>query len=173
MTHALRIVFVVAASVAVGACAPKPAPVDTSADVAAIKKMQERELAAVGTGSADTALAVYTSDVIMMPPGEPAIVGSAALRTWFENATKDNNFSGNYTTNDVDVSGDLGVVHYVGQLTVTPKKGGPAMTEVIKGVHVYKRQADGSWKIAQDVWNSDAPPPAAAPAAPSPPTKKK
>jgi ketosteroid isomerase-like protein len=26
---------------------------------------------------------------------------------------------------------------------------------MIKGIHVYKRQADGSWQMAQDVWNSD------------------
>jgi ketosteroid isomerase-like protein len=24
-----------------------------------------------------------------------------------------------------------------------------------KGIHIYKRQADGSWKMVQDVWNSD------------------
>jgi hypothetical protein len=32
------------------------------------------------------------------------------------------------------------------------------VTERIKGIHVMKRQPDGTWKIAQDVWNSDAPP---------------
>ena len=163
--------FVPFAVVAIAAaCAPKATPVDTSADVAAIKKMQDHELAAVGSGNVDSAVTPYTSDVIIMPPGEAAITGTAALRAWFENFTKDNTIAGSYSTNDVEVSGDLGVVHYVGTLTVTPKKGGPAVTETIKGIHVYKRQSDGSWKIARDVWNTDAPPPAPAPA---PPAKKK
>jgi ketosteroid isomerase-like protein len=35
------------------------------------------------------------------------------------------------------------------------------VTETIKGVYVLHRQADGSWKIAMDVWNADAPPPGA------------
>jgi ketosteroid isomerase-like protein len=57
----------------------------------------------------------------------------------------------------VQVVGDVGIVHYTGEMTATPKKGGKPATEIIKGLHIYKRQADGSWKIAQDVWNTDAP----------------
>ncbi len=162
MTHSREILLTAAAIAALAGCAPKAAPVDTSADVAAIKAMQDRELAAVKSGNADTALAVYTSDVMMMPPGEPAIQGAAALRKWFVAFTKDFSATGKYTTNDVQVAGDIGVVHYVGELTMTPKAGGTPMTEAIKGIHIYKRQPDGTWKIAQDVWNSDAPPPPAA-----------
>jgi ketosteroid isomerase-like protein len=171
MRHTRPIVLLAVAAAA-AACAPKATPVDTSADVAAIKTMQDHELAMVGSGNVDSAVTPYTSDVLIMPPGEAAIMGTAALRSWFENFTKDNTIAGSYSTNDVEVSGDLGVVHYIGTLTVTPKKGGPAMTETIKGIHVYKRQPDGSWKIAQDVWNTDAPPPDAAPS-PPPPAKKK
>lgn len=171
MTHVRRITLLFATATTVAACATKPAPADTSADVAAIKKMQDRELAAVASGNADSALAVYTNDVIVMPAGEPALNGDAAVRGWFEAFTKDNNVAGNYTNNDVEVSGDLGIVHYTGTLTVTPKNGGPAVTEAIKGIHVYKRQPNGSWRIAQDVWNSDAPPPNATAAAP--PSAKK
>jgi ketosteroid isomerase-like protein len=147
------------------ACAPKPAPIDTSADVAALRAAQDHEAAMISSGNVDSALTPYTSDVVMMPPNEPAINGTAALRTWFEALLKDNSASPRYTGFEADVSGDLAVVRYTGELTVTPKKGGAAMTETVKGIHVYKRQADGSWKIAQDVWNADAP-------SPPPPAKK-
>ena len=43
-------------------------------------------------------------------------------------------------------------------MIVTPRAGGEAVTETFKGIHVYRRQADGSWKIAQDAWNMDAAP---------------
>jgi ketosteroid isomerase-like protein len=33
------------------------------------------------------------------------------------------------------------------------------MPEALKGIHIYRRQADGSWKITHDAWNFDAPPP--------------
>jgi len=77
--------------------------------------------------------------------------------------------SGRYTSSDVTISGDLAVVRYTAELTMTPKAGGSPATERIKGIHVMKRQSDGTWKIAQDVWNSDAP--AVAPTLP--PAKKK
>jgi hypothetical protein len=31
------------------------------------------------------------------------------------------------------------------------------VTETIKDIHVYQRQADGSWRIYGDVWNADPP----------------
>ncbi|MCH7490100.1 MAG: hypothetical protein IID05_05335 [Gemmatimonadetes bacterium] len=44
-------------------------------------------------------------------------------------------------------------------MTLTAVGGGDPMLDVGKGFHVYRRQRDGSWKIAQDIWNSDNPPP--------------
>ncbi|MCZ6702420.1 MAG: hypothetical protein O6940_05190 [Ignavibacteria bacterium] len=43
-------------------------------------------------------------------------------------------------------------------LTITPVDGGESIMETGKCIHVYKRQADGTWKIAQDIWNMDNPP---------------
>lgn len=167
MTRAQRTLLACAALSAVVACAPKeaapPAAVDTSADVAAVKAAQDRELVAVSSGNTDTVLSVFASDAVFMPPGEPALVGSAAMRPWVDGMNKAVTMSGKYTTADVQVVGDVAIVHYTGALTVTPKaKGAKPMTETIKGIHIFKRQADGSWKIAQDVWNTDAPTPAPA-----------
>lgn len=161
MTRVREMLLAAATTVAIAACAPKATSVDTSADIAALKKMQERELAAVFSGNVDTALTVYTSDVAMMPPGEPAVNGTEGVRKWLEGFYKDNSASGKYTSADVQVAGDWAVVRYTGELTATPKKGGKPMTETIKGVHIYRRQPDGGWKISQDVWNSDAAPPPA------------
>ncbi len=36
--------------------------------------------------------------------------------------------------------------------------GGP-ISDVGKFVEIFKRQADGSWKIHVTIWNSDKPPP--------------
>jgi len=156
------IVLVVAAAALQG-CASKaeqPAAAgqaNTEKDVAAINAVQDREIATVAAASADSLLAVVANDAEYMPPDEPAVRGHDALKKWAENMFSQGSFSGRYTSSDVTVSGDLAVARYVGELTMTPKAGGAPVTERLKGIHVMKRQPDGSWKIAQDVWNSDAP----------------
>jgi len=156
--------LVVAFSVACGGAAT---PVNTEADVAAINAVREREMGFVNSGNPDSLSAVYASDVIMMPPNEPAVNGRDAVRQWAQTAFGQVTMSVRYTNTQVTVAGDWAVDRYTGVLTVTPKAGGAPMEEQIKGVHVMRREADGSWSIAQDVWNSDAAPPPPAPAVPA------
>ena len=163
MTRIRIMLFASAATVTIAACAPKAGPVDTSADVAALNAVQVRELAAVGSANADSLGVLYTADAMLLPPGEAAVNGPDAVRKWFEGMVKDNTFTGKYSESKFEVSGDLGVAVYSGELTMTPKaKGGKPATESVRGVHIFKRQADGTWKIAQDIWNSGAPPTPAA-----------
>ena len=148
------------------ACAKPAAQVDTAADVQAINAVREREISAFSSGAVDSLVAVYTSDVVMMPPNEPMIDGAEGVRTWAQSMASQATVAGKYTDAKITVAGDWAVERYSGELTVTPKAGGAAMTERLKGIHVYQRQADGSWRIAQDVWNTDAPsPPPSAPKA--------
>jgi ketosteroid isomerase-like protein len=92
----------------------------------------------------------------------------AALEAWWNGMLTQATLTARYTSSEVTVSGDWAVDRYTGEITITPKAAGAApMTETIKGVHVLQRGADGSWRIVQDVWNSDAPPPAAPAPAPS------
>jgi uncharacterized protein (TIGR02246 family) len=65
-----------------------------------------------------------------------------------------------FKTEDVMVGGDLAVETGTFEGTFQPK-GGKEMKDKGKYVVVWKRQADGSWKIVRDVANSDAPPPKA------------
>ena len=66
--------------------------------------------------------------------------------------------SGKLTTNSVDVGGDYAIETGNYELTATPK-GGKPVTEKGKYITVWKKQADGSWKIYRDIANSDSPPP--------------
>jgi len=42
--------------------------------------------------------------------------------------------------------------------TMTPKAGGEPIFTDGKALTLYKRQADGSWKLYWDCWNSNVPP---------------
>ncbi|HEY5547810.1 MAG TPA: DUF4440 domain-containing protein [Gemmatimonadaceae bacterium] len=165
MTRGLRAVLGSALVCGTVACAKAAeAPMnDPVADKAAVDAVRNREMSALNSGVADSLVTVYADDILMMPPNEAAVSGGAALRTWIDTTFSQVTMTGRYTSSSVEVSGDLAVDHYTAELTVTPKAAGATpMTETIKGLHVYRRQADGSWKITQDLWNSDAPPPAPA-----------
>jgi ketosteroid isomerase-like protein len=65
---------------------------------------------------------------------------------------------------EVAASGDL--AYDQGTYTMTgPGPDGKPITDKGKYLAVVKKQADGSWKVAEDMWNSDLP--AVAPPAPA------
>ena len=63
----------------------------------------------------------------------------------------------------VMVKDDIAIETGNSTMTMQPKQpGAPAMApEKGKYLAVWKKQADGSWKKLREVWNTDAPPPAA------------
>lgn len=51
--------------------------------------------------------------------------------------------------------GDAALERLSYTLLVTSLTDGSTVEDVGKGLHVYRRQSDGVWKIDQDIWNSD------------------
>src|SRR5436190_3090195 len=133
-----RILLLISAAAA--ACAKPAQQVDTQADVAAINAVREREIALVASGNPDSMATVYTSDIVLMPPGEPTVQGQDALKKWAGGMFSQVNVTGKYTSSDVTVSGDQAIDRYTGSLTSTPKDGGAAAVEKFMGVHVVKVQ---------------------------------
>lgn len=164
-----RLVAGVAVALGFLACAPaaKTPPQDTTADKAAVDAIRNHELAALNAGNIDSLMVVYADDIDMMAPGYPAARGTAAVREMAMGMLKDATVSANYTSSAVEVIGDVAIDRYTLTMTVTPKAGGVPMTEQMKGLHVLRKQPDGTWRIVQDTWNADGPPPA-----PPPPPKK-
>lgn len=132
---------------------PNQRPPDTgSADRATTAQLVEREDRAFANKDVDGVLAVYSADVVMMPPNEPAIRGKDALRPWFTKLFSQQAFQASSGTSEgLEVAGDLDV-----ERITLRNSAGQATGKVI---HVYRRQADGTWQITQDIWNTDAPAP--------------
>jgi ketosteroid isomerase-like protein len=129
---------------------------DNTADIAAINAVREMEVSSLLAG--DVTMSYATDDVVVMPPNEPIVVGREAAIAWgtaFANAATIEGLS--YDETEITVSGDLAVEHYVSNLTMRMAGAEESMTESIKGLHVYRKQADGSWKMTLDVWNSNTP----------------
>jgi uncharacterized protein (TIGR02246 family) len=150
-----------------------PPPASEDADRRAISELVANENAGFTSSNVNELLKLYTDDVVMMPPGEPPIQGKAKLRPWLEKLFSQVRMGSTTVSEDLRINGAWAVERLVLHSTTTPVAGGTAVVESGKVLHVYQRQADGSWRIAQDIWNTDGPlntsPAPAAPAAPATP----
>ena len=160
---------VVVVSVGLGAQAPaakpaaaKPAAAGpraadpAAAARAAIEATNAKMSAALVKGDSASAAALYASDAVDMLPGAPMMVGSAAIQAGFAAFVKDVNvkvFAPK--TLGVFMAGDYAVEHGTFDMTLQPKAGGAAVTDKGKYLTVWKKQADGGWKVVRDINNSD------------------
>ena len=97
---------------------------------------------------------------VRLPPHAPTVAGKAASDA-FNRATP------KFTTFELAVTsivgrGDLAVATGSFTLSVAAGKDSagkatPAVNDQGKFMQVLMKQADGSWKIARDIWNSDLP----------------
>lgn len=131
----------------------------TEADMAALQALVDKEIASINDGDVEALLTLVTEDTVCMPPNEPAIVGKEALQKWGQDLLSQFTIELTGSTEEVQVSGDWALQRYSMTVTMTPTAGGESVQENGKGIHIYERQSDGSWKLARDIWNMDNPPP--------------
>jgi uncharacterized protein (TIGR02246 family) len=145
--------------------APPPAPPDTrAADEKAIRDQETAAAQAWTAKDVDKIVALYADDATVMIPNVPVMASRQAIAAGFKQATADPNFSLTIQNTSVEASkgGDLGFVRGTYMVHQTDPKTKKATMEKGNYVLVYKKQADGSWKIAADTAIPEAP---AAPAA--------
>jgi uncharacterized protein (TIGR02246 family) len=133
-------------------------PTDAGAVRQAIEASNTKFVDAVKKGDSVTVADNYADDAIVMAPGTEAWRGRDAVRKGFTGmiaAAPTKEFT--LKVDDVAVGGDLAVETGTYEMTVQPR-GGKEMKDKGKYVVVWKRQADGSWKIVRDIFNSDSPP---------------
>jgi ketosteroid isomerase-like protein len=131
----------------------------SDADKASVRAVDAEWARAAEAGNGEAIGALYVSDAVLLPPGEPMVKGDAAKKYWVDFT---NGFSGPTELNTMAVEGGGDVATAIGtyKMSLTPKKAGakPLPTEEGKYLEVLKRQDDGSWKIVYDMWSPNAPP---------------
>lgn len=148
------------------ACAPRepePAAEATAGAEyeAAFNNLRDAFVAAANAGDAAGLANLYTDDAVQMEPNRPAVVGREAIQSRFQEIYQTYSENLSVSVEETAVAGDWGYGRGSHTLTLTPKAGGDAVEDTGKWLNVVQRQADGSWKIARHIWNSNKPLPGA------------
>ena len=138
------------------AAAAAPAPL-TDADRAAIRANDSLFSAACSAGDIDGVVSAYAADASLLPPNAPTVKGAEGIRAFWGGFMAAYDVKMEVAGDEVAGAGDLAYVVGRYNFTATPKAKGPALEDRGKFVEIYKRQADGSWKYAVDIYNSDLP----------------
>jgi uncharacterized protein (TIGR02246 family) len=168
----LRALTIAACASALAACAPKT-KVNDPADIAAIGKVRDAFATAWKAGDAAALSALYTADARFMGANEPTAVGpkaiESAIAAQFAQFTPT---SIQIHAEKTEAVGDLGYDRGTFHIAMTPKAAGaPATSDSGRYLVILRRQADGSWKLSEDISNSATPMPMPAPV-PAAPKKK-
>jgi len=147
--------LLVGALATVLACAPAPAPpVDTGAALAALREADAAYSRAGVARDLEAFMAAYTTDAVAYPPNEATVSGADAIRGYIGRFFQDTAFSITFQPVSAEIStdGTMGYTLNTGDLRATGPDGKP-MAERMRDFHVWRKQADGSWKLALDIWN--------------------
>jgi len=142
---------------ALAGCAKTPPSSFTDADRTAIRATVDSFTNAIRKGDYATAASYYTEDGVFMPPNTPAVKGRAEIQKQFGTFGRVSAFSQPIV--EIDGVGDLAYARLSADLTFTPPNTTAAMTDKSKVLIVMRKQADGNWRTAAGMVNSDLPMP--------------
>ena len=144
-------------------CAPKPV------DMVALRKTIDDYNTASGeamktNSNMDKVLSYYAEDAVQLPPNAPMNKGKEAIKKFMNDmmASGMKVTEASFSPMNVEASGN--VAYEVGTYDFAASVPGMGdMKESGKYIATWKQQADGSWKVAAETWNTNTPMPAPEP----------
>jgi uncharacterized protein (TIGR02246 family) len=129
----------------------------SEADKASIRSVNDEFSKSFVAGDWDAMMELYTEDAILMPPGGPSVSGRTAIEAFMAAFPKVTEMS--LDLDDVDGRSDMAFVRGSYRMTIEiPGAPGP-VTDEGKFIEIRRKQADGRWLVAVDIFNSNLPPP--------------
>lgn len=126
-------------------------------DVAKIYALWNEYAAAWSAGDMAGWIALWIDGGIQMPPGVPRNTGKAQIQAAMQPLLDTYDYEMTVNPEEVRVLGDRAYSHGHRRLAMTHKAGGDTAEVHGKFLTVLEKQVDGSWKIAVDCFNYDAP----------------
>jgi uncharacterized protein (TIGR02246 family) len=121
----------------------------------AIEQVNARFVEAFKAGDAATIASLYTETARILPPDATEVVGREAIQMLWQGAIDDGVKDLTLKAIDVEAYGDL--AYEVGSFSIqVPAENDAMATAGGNYLVIWKRGADGSWRLHIDTWN-DAP----------------
>ena len=129
-------------------------PSDLEAARRAVVAADSAWAAAAAARDLDASVNAMAEDGVMFPPDQAPVVGRTAIKEYMAAAFATPGFSVQWETGETRVasSGDLAYSFDRSRYTI-PDSSGMVRTIHAKGVTVWRREADGSWRCVADIWN--------------------
>ncbi len=127
-------------------------------DVALVYELWNEYAAAVNSGDMERWNSLWIKDSLQMPPGAPTRVGQEQIRRQMQPLF--DQFNTNKMaihTEEVRIFRNQAYAHGTYKFELTSKGAGRTMCYSGKFLSILEKQIDGSWKIAIDCHNYDAP----------------
>jgi ketosteroid isomerase-like protein len=133
-------------------------PDTRAADEAALRAADLAWAKAADSKQLDSTLTFYADDAIGMYPNAPMLTSKESIRKALADAFALPGFSEKCELVNAVAprSGDIGYTYGTYVATMNDAKGKP-MTDHGKYLTIWKKQADGKWKVAVDMENTDMP----------------
>lgn len=152
----MKLHFVFLLAILLVSCAPQTDLQGLKGRIAEYNKLAEEAMVA---GQSDTTLSYYDDNAISLPSNSPMLQGKEAIGRWMKDMSAMGVTFSKVDFNEVhvDASGSLG--YEVGTYDMTMEIGGMQVSDKGKYITVWKRHADGTWKLVAEIWNTDLPAP--------------
>ncbi len=136
-----------------------PAPDTRTFDEQAIRASEAAWVKAFATKEPEKAAAFYADNADSMLPDTPLMAGRQAIIAGMKPELGDPNFSLVFAPAKIEIakSGDIAYSQGRFTYTTTDPKTGKRAGHAGNYVEVYKKQADGTWKVQEDIATEETP----------------
>ncbi len=137
-------------------CTPAPSTNGlTPNDLLAIRDTSQQYVDAMRRNDWSAVAEFSTTDAIRMPPNQPLQRGRAEIEQSFSQV--DNISEYGVILEDIQGVSGLAYAYATYTITLTLKGVDGPISDSGKAIEIWRKESDGSWRIAAGIWNSDFP----------------
>jgi uncharacterized protein (TIGR02246 family) len=130
-------------------------------DLAELDRARDIHIAALNAGDPDAWAGCFAASAVQMPPDQPPNAGSDQILNWSRGFLAP--FSAEFSLVPARIElaePACAIEHGTYEITLVPCEGGEPVRDTGKYLTIYRRNDDGGWLMAYDIWDSNGPIPA-------------